>query len=112
MYRHIKGVELFFLGRELERQKKKKIPAMQERELPTAFSLFGTETGNPKKSSLYLGTGIHGVPISKYTGTRISADVKGGWLGDEGSLIIIISILKKLKSQWGGGGHSGPAIQN
>ena len=38
-----------------------------------AFPLFGTGTGNPKKSSCCLGTGIQGIPVGKSTGTGILA---------------------------------------
>ena len=72
-----------------------------------AFSLFGTETGNPKKFSLYLGTGIQGVPISKYAGTRIPADVKRGWVGGWGVLNNNNINFEKGPKPMGGGGTVG-----
>ena len=37
------------------------------------FPLFVMGTGNPKKYNHFLGTGIQGLPIGKYTGTGIPA---------------------------------------
>ena len=127
MYRHINGIELSILGRKLERKKKKLFPlrrkgtgvtknclAIQDRSgnYQKAFSLFGTETGNPKKFSLYLGTGIQGVPISKYAGTRIPADVKRGWVGGWGVLNNNNINFEKGPKPMGGGGQSGPEDKN
>ena len=62
-----------YAGREQELPKS--FPAVWDRNgnYQKAFPLFGMGTGNPKKSSRCLGTGIQGVPVGKYTGTGIPA---------------------------------------